>query len=159
MKIVKIQWKPLIISIAIPLAVGGLSALFTQGSMKDFEKVSQPPFAPPASLFPIVWSILFVLMGIASYLVYTSQASSEQIQKALIAYGIQLAVNFFWSIIFFNMKAFLFAFLWLLLLWVLIIVTMALFCRIRRSAMYLLIPYFLWVTFAVYLNFGVYRLN
>lgn len=100
-----------------------------------------------------------MLMGIASYLIYTSQASSERIQKALIAYGIQLAVNFFWSIIFFNMQAFLFAFLWLLLLWVLIIVTMALFYRIRRSAMYLLIPYFLWVTFAVYLNFGVFQLN
>jgi benzodiazapine receptor len=158
-RILKIKWKALIISIVIPLAVGGLSALFTQSGMKDFGTVKQPAFAPPGSLFPIVWSILFVLMGIASYLIYTSQASSEQIQRALILYGIQLVVNFFWSIIFFNMQAFLFSFVWLLILWLLILTTMVMFYRIRKSAMYLLIPYILWVTFAVYLNFGVYRLN
>lgn len=159
MRILRIKWKPLIISLAIPLAVGGVSALLTKGSMKKFEAINQPPMSPPGWLFPIVWSILFVLMGIASYIIFTSQASGEKIQKALTIYGIQLVVNFFWSIIFFNMQAFLFAFIWLLLLWVLIIATMVLFYRIRRSAMYLLIPYFLWVTFAMYLNFGVFRLN
>lgn len=159
MKILRIKWKPLIISLAIPLAVGGLSSLLTQSGMKRFETVKQSSLSPPGWTFPIVWSILFVLMGIASYIVFTSQASGTKIQKALTVYGVQLAVNFFWSIIFFDMQAFLFAFFWLLLLWVLIIVAMVLFYRIRRSAMYLLIPYFLWVTFAAYLNFAVFRLN
>lgn len=154
----KIDWKKLIIFIAIPLLVGGLSALLTMGSMESFELLIKPPLSPPAWLFPVVWTILFVLMGIASYLVYTSRQPYRS-KTALTVYGIQLVFNFFWSIIFFNMQAYLFAFFWLVILWLLILATTLLFYRISKPAGYLMIPYLLWVTFAGYLNLAIYILN
>ncbi len=155
----KINWKKLIICILIPLAVGGLSALLTRNSMDIFERINKPPLSPPGWLFPIVWAILYTLMGIASYLVLQSNALPEAKKTALTVYGIQLAVNFFWSIFFFNMQAYLFSFIWLLLLWALIIATIVLFSRASRAAAWLLVPYLLWVTFAGYLNFAIYLLN
>lgn len=154
----KIQWKKLIICIAIPLAVGGLSAFLTRNSMETFDSLSKPPLSPPGWLFPIVWSILFVLMGIASYLVLVSDKPARS-KTALTVYGIQLAFNFFWSIIFFNLEMYLFAFFWLIALWILIIITTVLFWRIDEKAGYLMLPYLVWVTFAAYLNFGIYILN
>ncbi len=154
----KIQWKKLLICLAIPLAVGGLSALLS-GSMDGFEALNKPPLSPPGWLFPVVWTILFLLMGLASYLVVVSDAPPEEIRKALRVYGVQLAFNFLWSIIFFRFEAYLFAFVWLLVLWVLIAITLLRFVRIRPLAGWLLVPYLLWVTFAGYLNFGIYLLN
>ena len=154
----KIQWKKLLICVALPLAVGGLSALLTRGSMKDFEAAAKPPLSPPGWLFPIVWTILFVLMGIASYLVLVSGEEFKS-RAALKIYGIQLVFNFFWSLIFFNIKAYLFAFIWLLILWLLIILTARMFYKISKPAGYMLIPYILWVTFAGYLNIGIFLLN
>ncbi|MBP3313067.1 MAG: tryptophan-rich sensory protein [Oscillospiraceae bacterium] len=155
----KINWKRLIICIAIPLAVGGLSALLTRGSMDIFETVNKPPLSPPAWLFPVVWTLLYVLMGIASYLVLEAKADREETEKALYLYGIQLAVNFFWPVLFFSLQRFGFAFVWLVLLWVLILWTLLRFYRIHKTAGYLLIPYLVWVTFAGYLNFGIWLLN
>lgn len=155
----RVKWKPLLISLAIPLAVGGLSALVTRSEMKAFSQLNQPPLSPPAWLFPVVWTILFLLMGLASYLVFTAEAPDGSTRKALTVYGIQLGVNFFWSILFFNLKWYLFSFFWLVLLWALILVTMARFFPIRKTAGWLLTPYLLWVTFAGYLNFGIYFLN
>ena len=155
----KIRWKPLLISIAIPLAVGGVSALLTRNSMEAFGQLNQPPLAPPAWLFPVVWTLLYTLMGIASYLVYASHGPRRAVNRALTLYAAQLAVNFFWSLIFFNARAYLAAFLWLLLLWGLILATIAAFYRRSPTAAYLLIPYLLWVTFAGYLNLGIYLLN
>lgn len=152
----KIQWKKLILCIALPLAVGGLSALLTRDGMQTFQSLKKPPLSPPAWLFPVAWTILYVLMGIASYLVLTSGKPNR---PALTVYGLQLAFNFFWSLIFFNMEAYLFAFIWLIALWVLILVTMLLFFRQRETAGYLLLPYLLWVTFAGYLNYSIYLLN
>lgn len=154
----KIQWKKLIPCLLIPVATGGLSALLA-GGMKDFETVNQPPLSPPGWLFPIAWTVLYLLMGLASYLVLTGPATRPRIHSALIVYGIQLAVNFFWSIFFFRFDAYLFSFFWLLLLWVLILVTIGKFAAIRRAAGWLLVPYLIWVTFAGYLNLGVYLLN
>ncbi len=154
----KIDWKKLIICIAIPLAVGGLSAFLTKDAMSAFEQTKQPPLAPPSLAFPVVWSILFVLMGIASYLVLVS-GKRERSKTALTVYGIQLIFNFFWSIIFFNLEAYLFAFIWILALWALIIITAYLFYGISKPAGYLMLPYILWVTFAAYLNLGIYILN
>jgi len=152
-----IKWKELIISILIPLAVGGLSALITGGQMSDFMLLNQPPLSPPAWLFPVVWTVLYILMGIASYLVW--QAKDKNTDLALKIYGLQLFFNFFWSYIFFSLENYLFAFIWLLILWVLIIVTTVLFYRISKPAGYLMIPYLLWVTFAAYLNLAIYILN
>jgi tryptophan-rich sensory protein len=142
----------------IPLAVGGLSAWLTRNSMESFDNLTKPPLSPPGWLFPIVWSILFVLMGIASYLVLVSDKPARS-KTALTVYGIQLAFNFFWSIIFFNFEMYLFAFIWLMILWLLIILTTVLFWRIDKRAGYLMLPYLVWVTFAAYLNFGIYLLN
>lgn len=152
----KIQWKKLIICLAIPLAVGGLSAFLTRDSMKTFESINKPILAPPGWLFPVVWTILFILMGIASYLVLTSGKPSA---SALAIYGIQLVFNFFWSIIFFNLEMYLFAFIWLVVLWLLILKTTTLFYQISKPAGYLMIPYLLWVTFAGYLNLAIFLLN
>ncbi len=154
--LLKIQWKNLITCIAIPLAVGSLSALLTRNSMETFNAVIKPGLAPPGWLFPVVWTILYVLMGIASYLVLTSGKPND---KALTTYGIQLIFNFFWSLIFFNLELYLFAFVWLVLLWLLILKTTLLFYQISKPAGYLMVPYLLWVTFAGYLNLSIYLLN
>ena len=152
----KIQWKKLIICLAIPLAVGGISAFLTQNSMETFQAIQKPPLSPPGWLFPIVWTLLYILMGIASYLVFTSQKPNR---TALTVYGVQLAFNFIWPILFFNLEQYLFAFIWLVLLWFLILATIIQFDSISKPAKYLMLPYLLWVTFAGYLNFAIYLLN
>ena len=155
----KIDKKRLIICLATPLVVGGAAGLLTMNSMEAFEALNQPPLSPPGWLFPVVWTVLYVLMGIASYLVSVSDASQEEQARALWTYGIQLAFNFLWPIAFFNLKWYLFAFLWLVILWILILITALRFGRIRKPAGYLLVPYLLWVAFAGYLNLGIYLLN
>lgn len=152
----KIEWKKLLVCIAIPLFVGGISALLTRGNMQIFSTLNKPPLSPPGWLFSIVWTLLYILMGIASYLVLISKKPNT---NALTVYSIQLIFNFFWSIIFFNLNLYLFAFVWLILLWILILKTTILFYQISKSAGYLMIPYLLWVTFAGYLNLGIYLLN
>ena len=121
--------------------------------------VNKPLLSPPAFLFPIVWTILYILMGISAYLILKSDANLEEKTKALKIYIYQLGVNFLWPIFFFNFKWYFFSFLWILLLWVLIIVMIREFSRISKTAGYLLIPYLLWVTFATYLTFAIWMLN
>ena len=152
----KNQWKKLIVCVLIPLAVGGLAALLTRGSMAAFAALKQPPLSPPGWLFPVVWTILYILMGVASYLVLVSGKPND---AALTVYAVQLVFNFCWSLIFFNFELYLFAFVWLLALWLLILCTMLLFFRISKPAGYLMLPYLLWVTFAGYLNLAIYFLN
>ena len=152
--------KPYVISIAIALAVGGLAAWLTRDSMEIYSMINQPALAPPGWLFPVVWSVLYVLMGISAALVYTNEnAGPAEKRRALKIYGLQLLVNFFWTLIFFNLRNWLFAFIWLVLLWILIIVMIVRFVRIKPIAGWLQIPYLLWVTFAGYLNFMIYLLN
>lgn len=151
--------KTFFICIAIPLLVGGISALLSQNSMETFQQLNKPPLSPPGFLFPIVWTFLYILMGIASYLIITSNEDKQQIQPAFVLYGLQLFVNFWWSIFFFNFEWYLFSFLWLILLWLLIYFTIQAFYGISKIAGYLMIPYLLWVTFAGYLNFFIFLLN
>ena len=152
--------KPYIISVVIALAVGGLSAVVTSGSMDVYSKINQPALSPPSTVFPIVWTILFTLMGISAALVLSYRDTKpEDVRRALIVYGINLAVNFLWSIFFFNMQAYLFSFIWLLLLWAVIATMIVLFKKVSPLAAYLQIPYLLWVTFAGYLNLSIYLLN
>ncbi len=155
----KINYKLLAICIAIPLAVGALAGFITNDSMETFGRLNQPALSPPAILFPIVWTILYILMGISSYLVLTSGQGKNKIRDAMIHYGLQLTFNFFWSIWFFSFGWYLFAFAWLLVLWVLIFNTITAFYDIDKRAAYLMIPYLLWVSFAGYLNFAIYLLN
>lgn len=155
----KINWKTLLICVAIPLAVGGLAGFLSRGGMEVFASLEKPPFSPPGWLFPVVWTVLYVLMGIASYLVFTSGADRKTVGAALRVYGVQLVVNFLWPIFFFNFGWYLFSFIWLLLLWLLILVTFVRFWKISIPAACLLIPYLMWVVFAGYLNLGVALLN
>lgn len=155
----KIRWKELILSLAIPLAVGGMSSLITKDAMKSFGALHQPLLSPPAWMFPVVWTVLYLLMGLACYHVVTSEASAPRRRRALTFYGLQLAANFLWSMLFFLLGLYLTAFLWILVLWLLIFVCTLLFYYIRSGAGKLMIPYILWVTFAAYLNLGIYLLN
>ena len=122
------------------------------------QTIAKPPLAPPAILFPIVWTILYALMGISAARVSLSEASARR-KRALYIFAAQLVFNFFWSLIFFNAQAFGAAFFWLLALWVLILVMVLSFRKIEPWAGYLQIPYLIWVSFAAYLNLGVWLLN
>lgn len=155
----KPNWKKLLLCIAIPLGVGALSALLTMDGMKTFAEIEKPPLTPPGWVFGVVWTILYILMGVASYLVLTSGKEPKAIRDALTLYGIQLGFNFFWSIFFFNYSLYLFSLFWLILLWVLILATLVRFNKISNLAGDLILPYLIWVTFAGYLNYGIYLLN
>lgn len=152
-----------VLCVAAPLAVGGLSAFLTMGAMNKFGEMNQPFLAPPAWLFPIAWTILYVLMGVASYLIYVAGRKSKKnmaiAKSALIIYGIQLVFNFCWSPLFFNAQMYWAAFAWLLVMWALIIALMVRTHMISKLAMWCLVPYILWCTFAAYLNLGIAILN
>lgn len=154
----KINCKSLLISLAIPLAAGGLGALLS-GGMDTYGNLNQPPLSPPGWVFPVVWTVLYLLMGYASYRVLTSQTEPAATRHALRFYGIQLFLNFLWPIVFFGLGWYWAAFVLLLALWGLVYITMYLFGRVDDTAENLLIPYLLWVTFAGYLNLGVALLN
>lgn len=149
----------LIISIAIAEGTGALSSLFTGSTMADYKNLVQPELSPPGWVFPVVWTVLYLLMGIASYRVYNSDADSAAKKSALMFYALQLVFNFLWTIIFFRLQARGFAFLWILVLLLLIIITTVKFYSIDKTAGYLMIPYILWVCFASYLNFTIWQLN
>lgn len=155
----KINKRLLFICIAIPVIVGMVSALLTRNSMELFQSIDKPPLAPPGWLFPVVWTILYVLMGISSYLILQSGEEKEEIRKALTIYGYQLVVNFLWPTFFFNFGWYFFSFLWLVLLWVLVLVMILRFKDINKLAAYMNIPYLVWLTFAGYLNLGIWILN
>lgn len=152
--------KPYIVSVIIALAVGGLSAFFTMENMDLYSTINKPAIAPPAIVFPIVWTILYILMGISSANVYVNRETNEKVaSKGLWAYTASLIVNFFWSIIFFNMREFVFAFIWLILLLILVIVTVINYKKIKPIAAYLQIPYIIWLFFAGLLNVLIVYMN
>ena len=146
----------LIISILIPLAVGSLSALLS-GTMSTYSTLNKPALSPPSILFPIVWTILYILMGISSYMIYIS--NSPDAPKALKTYALQLFFNFCWSIIFFRFSLYLLSLLWLIIMIILIYIMIKQFYKISPTAAYLQIPYLLWCIFAAYLNFSIYTMN
>ena len=153
------NWKTYACWILFSEAVGGLSGWLTRDGMELYRvAIEKPPLSPPGIVFPIVWTILFALMGIGAARVHLSPASAAR-TKALGIYLVQLGFNFLWSIIFFNFQRFGFALSWLLVLWLMILWMIQAFRRIDPPAGWLQRPYLLWVTFAAYLNFGVWRLN
>ena len=145
-------------AIALPLGGGFLISLLKQDAMGQFNSFAQPPLAPPAWLFPVVWSVLYILMGISSYLIYELKKAKER-REVLVLYLIQLGFNFFWTIIFFNIKDFWIAAMWLMAMWALIVILMVRTKKLSATAFYLLIPYIVWCTFAAYLNIGIAALN
>ena len=151
--------KALIICLLLPPAVGGLAAALTQGSMEHFAALAQPPLSPPGWVFPVVWSALYLLMGAANFLVWKADAPQTEKTRALALYGVQLAVNFAWPLLFFRAGLYGFALVWLALLLFLVIETAFAFGCIDRRAAWLLMPYLLWLLFAAYLNAGVWLLN
>ena len=153
----KIHLKPLLVSLLISLGVGGLASFVTSGSYSIYKKKKKPALYPPGWLFPIVWGILYFLMGISSYIIFTSNSDSKN--NALKFYALQLIVNFFWPILFFNLELFWVAFFWLILLVILVIITIVLFKKIDSIAAWLLIPYLIWILFASYLNLSIAILN
>ncbi len=155
----KQTWKTYAFWILLTEAVGGLSGWLTREGTRLYNAtVEQPPLSPPSIVFPIVWGILFLLMGIGVARVYRAPSSGARFQS-LALYVVQLAFNFFWSIIFFNLQAFGLAFFWLAALWLLILLMIISFRRVDPLAAWLQVPYLLWVTFAAYLNLGVWLLN
>ena len=145
--------------IALSEGVGLLAALLTRESTMLFgQTVAQPSFAPPPWLFPIAWTILYGLMGVGAARVSLAPECDDR-SNALNIFVTQLIVNFFWSLIFFNAKAYGFAFVWLILLWLLIFWMILAFYKVDKTAAILQIPYLLWVTFAGYLNYAIWKLN
>lgn len=152
----KINWKRLIIITIITFVVGSFFSWFTMNNMDTFKELEKPVNVP-AILFPIVWSILYLLMSISCYII--TRSNNERKGKALIWYGIQLVINSLWSLIFFGFGAYLFAFIWIILLLITVVIMIAKFYNIDKLAAYINIPYILWIIFAGYLNFGIYLLN
>ena len=155
----KQNWKTYAFWILFVEAVGGLSGWLTKDGAELYRTaIVKPPLSPPGIVFPIVWTILFALMGIGAARIYLSPVSKDR-SRAIDIFLLQLGFNFFWSTIFFTLQNFGLALIWLLILWLLIIWMIQAFRKIDPLSAWLQIPYLLWVTFAAYLNFGVWRLN
>lgn len=154
-----VDWKKLVISLAVPLAGGALIGWATSGSMEAFEALNQPALSPPGILFPIVWAVLYLLMGVSCYLIWTKSADPVVRKNALAIYALQLLLNFAWPLIFFVGEYFLAAFFCLLALWLIVLGMILRFYKISPLAAYLQIPYIVWLTFAGYLNIMIYALN
>ena len=154
----KATWKKYAAWILMAEAAGALAGWLTREETQIYTMLQQPPLAPPAIVFPVVWGILYALMGIGAARIRLTPESSER-ERSLLLFWIQLSVNFFWSILFFQLQAFGPALLWLILLWLLILGMIASFRKVDPLTAWLQIPYLLWVTYAAYLNFGIWRLN
>lgn len=150
------NFKKLFISILIPVGLGALVG-FVSSSYSNYTDLTLPSFAPPGILFPIVWTILYTLMGISSYII--SESISYQKDKALSIYWMQLIINLLWSIIFFVLNLKTLAFIWIILLIVAVIIMIKRFLSINKLAGYLQIPYLLWIIYAAILNLSIIFLN
>ena len=154
-----INLKRLILAIAIPELVGLLSSFLSGNIGGRYQSFNQPPLSPPGIVFPIVWAVLYALMGIASYIIYEQAGRTKEGKDALSFYLAQLFVNFIWPIVFFRAEAYWLAVVVLIILLALVVITMLKFRKINKTAFYLMIPYLLWLIFATYLNIGVAVLN
>lgn len=152
-------WKPYVLWIVLSEAVGGLSGWLTRNGTRVYKaEVVKPPLSPPSVVFPIVWTLLFALMGIGAARIYLASASAAR-TRSLRLFFLQLVFNFFWSILFFNLQRYGLALIWLVILWTLILCMTLSFRSSDKTAMWLQVPYLLWVAFAAYLNLGVWLLN
>lgn len=150
--------KRFLLSVAIPLLVGGIAGFLTRTGTMAYAAMTKPSLSPPAIVFPIVWTVLYTLMGISYYLI-NETPESALLAKANSLYFYQLIVNFLWSFFFFGFEWYFFSFLWILFLWVLVAYMIKSFASVSKVAAYINIPYLVWLTFAAYLNLGVWQLN
>lgn len=148
--------KKILFYILITVFIGSIPSFFLNISDK-YKSLNKPPFSPPGFLFPIVWTILFVLMGISIYKIV--KTGSPNTKEAKLIYFIQLIVNALWTPIFFGLDEYFLAFLWILMLILLVITMLIIFSKIDKISVYLNIPYLLWLLFACYLTFGTFILN
>ena len=149
-----------IVCILLCLSAGGIGSVFTSSAIPEwYATLVKPSFSPPNGIFAPVWTILYIMMGLAAALVWQKGLQNPQVRTALIAFLIQLILNMIWSVLFFGLRAPLYGLVDILFLWGMILVTIARFSRVSISAALLLIPYILWVTFATGLNFGIFLLN
>jgi benzodiazapine receptor len=150
----------LIVAIAIPLAVAAVGGAATASSVSTwYPNIEKPAWTPPSWLFGPVWTLLFIMMGVASWLVWRSGGGDPKVRTALILFGAQLAFNLLWSVLFFGLRRPGLALLEIVVLWAFILATLVAFYRLRPAAGLLLVPYQLWVTFATALNAAVWWLN
>lgn len=147
-----------LVVILIPLGVGYLSSVVSPNMRAGFDSMKKPPLSPPGMIFPIVWTILYLLMGIALYMVITANVSQPKLW-AVIAFAVQLGLNFGWSYIFFNKSNYVLAVVWIVALLAMILLTIMLFKGISKWAAIMLIPYCAWTCFATYLTIGFSVLN
>ena len=150
-----INLRKLATSLLYPLITGLLAGFLTRGNMDIYQRISVPPLSPPSAVFPIVWTILYILMGISLYIVRVSRASDEVKKIGYIFYALQLLFNFVWPILFFNLGAYTFSAVWLGVMIVLIMLNIIWFAKVNNVSAYLLIPYLVWCLFALYLNIGI----
>ena len=155
----KIRWKTLIFNLAVPLITGAVSGFLTRSAMQQYGQLNQPPLSPPSAVFPVVWTTLFLLMGISAYLVTMKRSDGLKSFDLPAVYWIQLIVNFIWPLIFFNLAVYGIALAWLILLIILVIYMIFQFHDITPAAGWLQVPYLLWLIFAGYLNAGIWLLN
>lgn len=153
------RFKPYIIGVLIVEAIGAISSWLTKSGVDRYIKtVIKPPLTPPSFIFSIVWGILFALMGIGVARIWLKPKSDDRTQSLFI-FGLQLAVNVIWTLVFFNLQTFGIAFIIILLLLALILLMILSFSKLDKLAAKLQIPYFLWVLFAAYLNISIFLLN
>lgn len=150
--------KKLITSLLIPIVTGGASALLIRSDTDIYKTLEKPPLAPPAWLFPVAWTLLYLLMGISLYLIRSEKTTQDK-NSAYILFALQLLLNFLWSPVFFIARAFLPSLVILILLLACVGVMIYVFCKLSKTAALLQMPYFLWLIFAGYLNSAVYILN
>lgn len=148
-----------ILLVIAPLLIGICSSILTRDMMVEYGTLSKPPLSPPTIVFPIAWTILYLLMGIASAIIYSREEYSNNRSTGLTLHMVQLILNFFWSIIFFNMGQYFFAFIWLVILWLVVFSMMMNYKKISQTAFFLNVPYIVWLTFAGYLNLAVAIMN
>jgi benzodiazapine receptor len=150
----------LIIAVAIPLAVGATSGFFTVSGVNSwYQTINKPSWNPPALIFGPVWTTLYIMMGIALYLVWKPNINDALKRIAISLFAVQLILNFFWSFIFFNQRQIGWALAEIIVMWVFILLTIFAFARVNKTAAWLLVPYISWVSFATILNYTIWKLN
>lgn len=156
----KISIVKLVVSIIVAELVGIIGSFFTTPAIPSwYQFLIKPSFSPPNWLFAPVWTALFLLMGIAAYLVWSEGWEKRDVKIALSVYGVQLVLNLLWSVLFFGLQSPFYGFLEIIVLWIVIVLNILVFYRVSRKAAYLLIPYIIWVSFAATLNYSIWQLN